>query len=110
MLIACSSPVGLRGSVRIRRRTRITAETERVVIIRRRGIETQVWCEGCREQVKLVTPETAATVTGLSVRAICRIVETEKVHFMEISNGSLLICLDSLLRLNEEPSRLSSAK
>lgn len=62
----------------------------------------QGWCEGCGEQVKLVTPETASTVTGLSVRAICRMVEANEAHFSETPNGSLLICLNSLFRESKE--------
>lgn len=84
--------------MRIRRRTRITVETERVLIVRRRGIEQQGWCEGCGEQVSLVTPEPAATVTGVSVRTICRMVESNKLHFSETPNGALLICLNSCSR------------
>ena len=97
-VIACSSPVDLRGSVRITKRTRITAETERVLIVRRRGIEAQGWCEGCGEQVKLVTPQTAGTVIGVKVRTICRMVESNNLHFSETPNGSLLICLNSLFQ------------
>jgi hypothetical protein len=82
--------------VRIRRKTRITVETERILIIRRRGIEMQGWCEGCGEQVKLVTPQTASSVTGLSVRAICQLVEAGELNFLETNDGLLLICLNSL--------------
>ena len=110
VLIACSSLLDLRGNVRIKRRMTITTETERVLIVQKRRIETLRWCEGCGEPVNLVTPETAATMTGLSVRAICRMVESNKVHFSETPSGSLLICLNSLPRLNEEFSRLPSAE
>jgi hypothetical protein len=88
--------------VRIRRKTTITAETERILIIKRRGIEKRGWCEGCGEQVRLVTLETASAVTGFSVRAICRMVEADETHFSETLNGSLLICLNSLFRDSKE--------
>jgi hypothetical protein len=104
------SALDVRGRVKVRKKTTVSVETERILTIRRRWHETDGWCEGCGKQVKFVTPETASAVSGLSVRAICRMVETDKVHFMETSNGSLLICLNSLLRLNEESSRLSSAE
>jgi hypothetical protein len=92
------SALDVRGRVKVRKKTTVSVETERILTIKRRRLEIDGWCQGCGEQVKLVTPETASAMTGLSVRAICRMVEASEVHFLETPSGSLLICLNSLLR------------
>ena len=46
----------------------------------------------------------AATVLGFSETAIFRLAESGKVHSSENAVGSLLICSDSLLRLDKEIS------
>jgi hypothetical protein len=78
------------------RRRRITVETERLLVIsRHNGVEG--WCEGCSAQVRMVGPEEAAAVAGLSQRAIFRRIESHQLHFTETPDGTPLICLSSLL-------------
>jgi len=82
--------------VKTKRRTEITVETDRVLVVRRRSRAVQAWCVSCAGRVQMVTPDEAAVVAGVSVRMICRRVEAEKVHFAETPDGLLLICLNSL--------------
>jgi hypothetical protein len=82
--------------VKTKRRTEITVETDRVLVIRRRSRAAQAWCAGCARQVQMLTPDEAAVVAAVSVRTINRRVEAEKVHFAETPDGLLLICLNSL--------------
>jgi hypothetical protein len=84
--------------MRTKKKTEITVETDQVLIIRQRRSGVRAWCDGCAQPVKLVTAEEAATVAGVSTRTIYRWVEAEKVHFTETPDGSLLICLNSLLK------------
>lgn len=58
------------------------------------------WCAGCRADVEMVTFAEAAKIAGTEVEAV--IAETAKgnVH-LGIRPEALLVCLDSLLRLNE---------
>jgi hypothetical protein len=44
----------------------------------------------------MIAPEEAMAVAGVSSREIYRWVEAGRVHFLETSEGFLLICLDSL--------------
>lgn len=46
----------------------------------------------------MVSAEEAAAVTGLSRRAIYRLVESSRIHFAETPGGALLICLALLRR------------
>jgi hypothetical protein len=44
--------------------------------------------------------EEAAALTGLSQRAIFRLLEAGGLHFTENDRGEVLICLNSLLKQN----------
>jgi hypothetical protein len=78
------------------RRTEITVETERLLVVSRRGGAFEGWCEGCGRATRLLTAEEAARAAGLSLRALCRLVEAGQLHFTETEGGSLFICPDSL--------------
>jgi hypothetical protein len=77
-----------------KRTTRITLETDEVLIVRRRPAPG--WCEGCARQVEMLSPEQAAAA-GLSVRAVYRRVEVGRLHFTETPEGQVWVCLNSLL-------------
>lgn len=82
-----------------RGRTRITVETERLLIISRHE-GAMVWCAACNRRVRMISVDEATTLTRLSSRTIYRWVETEKLHFTETADGLLRICATSLNRLN----------
>jgi hypothetical protein len=81
-----------------KRRTEITIETDRTLIVRKQPGSVQGWCQGCGGAAKMISPEEAAAIAHVSVRTIYRWVEVGKVHFMERSEQVLLVCLNSLLR------------
>jgi hypothetical protein len=82
--------------VKTKRMTEITVETDEVFVIRRLGSSVAARCVECGERVSMVTAEEAARLTGLGWREIARRVETGGVHFLETTDGQLLICIDSL--------------
>jgi hypothetical protein len=77
------------------RRTEITIETSRRVVVRRSGEWRKAWCERCIAEVKMVTPEQAAILMNVSSRSIYQWIERGGVHFLE-ETGGLLVCTDSL--------------
>lgn len=79
-----------------KRRTEITIETQRVLMINRRRVSAVAWCDGCGWQVRMIKPDEAAVWAGLSTRTIYRWIEARQLHFVEGTEGSLLICLRSL--------------
>jgi len=79
-----------------KRRTEITIERRRIVLLSKRRPVAPAWCDGCAAQVKMVSPEEAALFAGVSSRTIYRRVETGQLHFMETQQGLLLICANSL--------------
>jgi hypothetical protein len=60
------------GSAKEKRRTKITIETERLLVIRLRGQEAEARCAACNQQVKTIKPEEAAIVSGVTTRTIYR--------------------------------------
>ena len=80
----------------MKKRTKITIETHRVQIIRRRKQAVQAWCPECSATVPMLTPEEAAALVNVTSRTIYRRVETGELHFTETPEGALLICLNSL--------------
>jgi hypothetical protein len=85
----------------MKRRTEITIETERVLIISKRNTSALAWCSGCGIQGRMITPEAAAKLADVSSRAIYRLIEADELHFVELSDKRLWICENSLNRLIE---------
>ena len=80
-----------------KRRTVITIESHRLTVVRsRRPIE--MWCKECDKDLPMLTPEAAAAFAGVSPRAIYRCVESGELHFIDTSDGTLLICSGSFSR------------
>lgn len=81
----------------MKRKAKLTIETERVWMIVRSGQYPRMRkCEVCGEIVRLVTVDEAATLTPLCSRAIYRLIEDEKIHFVETGDKRLLICFKSI--------------
>jgi hypothetical protein len=90
-----------------KRRTRLMIETERVLIVTGHQSDFEGWCDQCGAEVKLVAPELAATLTGLSRRAVYRLIETGQIHFTESAEALVSVCLQSLTTV--KPSRTDSS-
>jgi hypothetical protein len=78
----------------------ITVETERLLIIRRRYQAVEQWCAGCSQLALMIRPDQAAAVTGRTLRTIFLEIEAEQLHFIERSDGMVLICLNSLMAIS----------
>ena len=77
------------------KRTEITIETHRRLIVRQFGGSVKGWCNGCLSDVLLITPNEAAAIAGVSSRTIYQWLEADLVHFNE-NLGVLMICAESL--------------
>ena len=80
----------------MKKRTLITVETDRVVLINRLPSSPLIWCAACAAEVRMVTVDQAAAVARTSSRMIYRMVEDNQLHFTETPDGRLFICLNSL--------------
>ena len=79
------------------KRTKITIERERLLVVAPARARAKGWCEACRAEVRMVSAQEAAAITGFSQRAIFRLIEEGRLHFSETPRGALSICLNSLL-------------
>jgi hypothetical protein len=50
----------------------------------------------------MVSLDQAFALFHFGTRAICREIETGRLHFQETDSGSLLICLDSLQKVAQQ--------
>ncbi len=76
---------------------KIAAATRRheFFLVRRR-LRFQLFCEQCAADKEFVSLDDAVLFSGLSTRKILRLVETERLHFLESSGGHLFVCRHSL--------------
>ena len=82
----------------MRRKTTITVQRERLLVITPGRGRIEGWCERCRSEVLLMRVEEAAVTADITQRALFRLIEAGKLHFAETSDGAVLICLNSLLQ------------
>jgi hypothetical protein len=87
-------------SMKRTRKTKITVERERLLVISRPRRQVVGWCKPCSAEVDMFALEEAAALTGLSQRALFRLLEAGGLHFTENDRGEVLICLNSLLKQN----------
>ena len=78
-------------------------EKKETYTIRRTRTIVAQWCGDCGGEVKMSSPEDAATIVGLSTRSIYSGVEAGLTHFTESPDGSLMVCLHSLAENGASP-------
>jgi hypothetical protein len=74
---------------------RITIQTERLLVMSS-SKSLYSLCSACGDEVRMVTIDQAGILARVSSRNIYREVEAGMLHFIETTEGSLLICLNSL--------------
>lgn len=78
------------------KRTEITVETREVLIIRQGGFSV-ARCAGCGKKVRIICLS-GGDLKSLSREPIGRKTIVGQLHFLETTEGSLGICLPSLLK------------
>ncbi|MEP6900519.1 MAG: hypothetical protein ABJA66_02145 [Actinomycetota bacterium] len=59
----------------------------------------EAYCSQCGSLAEMTTPQVAAILTKSTEREIYRLIETDKIHFVETER--ILICLRSLTEFKE---------
>ena len=93
---------GRMGILIRRRKTETVTITHEYLRIRGSQEVMTAWCEQCARETKLLSPEDAAILMGVSAREIYRRLEVGHIHFTELPKGSLLICLNWGLRPEDD--------
>jgi len=79
-----------------RRRTEITIESNRRLVVSEFRSSFTAWCDECMAEVRMITPNEGAAKAGISSRGIYRWIELGQLHFSE-KFGLLLVCENSLI-------------
>lgn len=84
---------------KMKRRTEITVETDRIMVIRRRPEKNVTgWCAACNGESFMFTVDEAAMLLGVTSMTVFRWAEAGRLHWLETAAGQLLICQSSLLQ------------
>ena len=88
----------------MKKRTEITLETDRVLVIRLVEKPVRAWCPGCSDEVVMTTPEKAAALAFTSLPTIYRWIDAGHVHCTE-TERALHVCLNSLFAASSTEDR-----
>jgi hypothetical protein len=80
----------------MKKRTEITIETERLLVVSQRRGRTVLWCSDCDKKVPMLTVDEAARGAGTTPAVIFELVEAGKLHFAVGLKGQHFVCLNSL--------------
>jgi excisionase family DNA binding protein len=77
--------------------TKITIETERLLVMRSRNLPS--WCPSCGALVQRLTVDEAAAVARVDSMTVYRWVEAGAIHHAQTEGGVPLLCAASLTDL-----------
>jgi len=78
------------------KQTRITIETDSLLILRGRN-SRRAWCPRCAAEEEMIALEDAGISSNLELPALEEWLDSGELHRSQAANGSALICLNSLL-------------
>ena len=84
------------------RRTERTVEVHEFYTIRTASGSLPRLCDDCQTgDAIMLAPEHAGVLAHVPTRRIYRWVETGSIHYREASNGSLIVCIRSLVAVRD---------
>ena len=81
----------------VRRRIKITVETESVLVLRRRAAPCRAWCADCFATTTFAPFAEACELTASDAATVRRLLAAGRLHLIEAPDGSPLVCLRSAL-------------
>jgi len=85
----------------IKAKKKIVVETYQRQIIRLRRKSPGVFCEFCEGKTQMIELNEAALLLSVTILEVFRELESGNIHFSQTETGSLVVCLNSLLRLEQ---------
>lgn len=68
------------------------------LVVRTTSGSFRALCEKCHaSDAILLSPDQASTVTGIPTRLIYQLVEAGSIHYREVANGKLIVCVKTLI-------------
>ena len=80
----------------------LVVEVESVRTVRKRSRTTSLFCERCRAMSEFIKLGDASTVFEVDIGELAGFIEANRCHYKQHANGSIYICLLSLLRLMQQ--------
>jgi hypothetical protein len=80
---------------RIRKR-RTTVETQEVITLHTSRTGMELRCPECSRVVRMLAPEEAAALSGVSLRTLFRRIESGDLHFAQSAEGQVYVCERSI--------------
>ena len=84
----------------------IVVEIDERIAVTNEEQQFEAYCSDCKKMTQMVTPKTAAVLTGISEREVFRLIEGTEVHFIE--NARVLVCIESLRKLTADSNTTSA--
>lgn len=78
------------------KQTKITLETDSLVILRGRS-SPRAWCPRCGAEVEMIAMQETAVMTNLNPTALEEWLKSDELHRSQTRDGSTLLCLNSVL-------------
>ena len=78
-------------------RRRIISETKQIALVVDSAVQSDFLCEFCGDG-KMVSPLLAAKILKIGTREIYRLIETGKIHFVEMPDKQIFVCLQSITK------------
>ena len=75
----------------------IVVEIDERIAVTNAEQQFEAYCSECKKLTDMVTPKTAALLSGITEREVFRLIEGTEIHFIE--NARILICIESLRNL-----------
>jgi hypothetical protein len=91
-----SSAVIRKAEPSVAKRTRITIETDSLLILRSRS-SRRAWCPRCVTEADMIALDEVGVISNLQRQALEEWLNSEELHRSRAPDGSTLICLNSLL-------------
>jgi hypothetical protein len=77
--------------------TKITLETDSLLIVHGRSGVLRAWCSACAAEVESIAMERTGVISNLDQAALEEWLNSEDLHRLETGDGSTQICLNSLI-------------
>jgi hypothetical protein len=91
------------------KRTRITIETDSLLILRSSS-PRRAWCPQCAAEVEMIALENAGVVSNLEPPALEEWLNSGELHRLQATDGLTLTCLNSLLARVQKTSTSQPGK
>jgi hypothetical protein len=85
------------GATTMAKHTKITIETDSLLVLRGRS-SLRGWCPRCAAEGEMIRLDNIGVISNLEPSEVEAWLESEVIHRSRGSDGSPLICLNSLLR------------